>query len=79
MAISRELWSEEITDDQLLFNIQYVIDLREKIEHTCKLAHENLMKIQGKQKAYYDRRARSRSFKVGDKVLLMLPTDSNKL
>ena len=28
---------------------------------------------------YYDRRAKPRSFKVGDKVLLLLPSDSNKL
>ena len=32
-----------------------------------------------KQKAYYDRRARSRKFDVGDKVLLLLLTDSDKL
>ena len=32
-----------------------------------------------KQKAYYDRRARSLEFDVGDKVLSLLPTDSNKL
>ena len=43
------------------------------------LAHENLKKVQIKQKAYYDRRARSRKFDVGDKVLLLLPTDSTKL
>ena len=35
--------------------------------------------MQIKQKAYFDRRARSRKFDVGDKVLLLLPTDSNKL
>ena len=35
--------------------------------------------MQVKQKAYYDRRARSRKFDVGDKVLLLLPTDSNEL
>ena len=35
--------------------------------------------MQIKQKAYYDRRARSRKFDVGNKVLLLLPTDSNKL
>ena len=34
--------------------------------------------MQIKEKAYYDRRARSRKFDVGDKVLLLLPTDSNK-
>ena len=35
--------------------------------------------MQGKQKAHYDRRAKPCSFKVGDKVLLLLPTDRNKL
>ena len=32
-----------------------------------------------KQKTYYDKRARSHKFDVGDKVLLLLPTESNKL
>ena len=31
------------------------------------------------QKTYYDKRARSGKFDVGDKVLLLLPTESNKL
>ena len=35
--------------------------------------------MQVKQKVYYDKRARSRKFGVGDKVLVLLPTDSNKL
>ena len=35
--------------------------------------------MQIKQKVYYDRRAKSRKFAIGDKVLLLLPTDSNKL
>ena len=48
-------------------------------DREAKLAHENLKKVQIKQKAYYDRRARSRKFDVGDKVLLLLPTDNNKL
>ena len=77
MAILKELWSEEISDNQVLSTYQYVIDLRERLEQTCKLAHDK--KIQGKQNTYYDRRSRSRKFNVGDKVLLLLPTDSNKL
>ena len=79
MAILRELWSEEIPDEQVSSTYQYVIDLRERLEQTCKLAYENLRKAQGKQRAYYDRRVKSRRFNVGDKVLLLLPTDSNKL
>lgn len=79
MAILRELWSDEVNDEQVLSTYQYVIDLRDRLEQTCKLAHENLEKVQIKQKSYYDKRARSRRFDVGDKVLLLLPTDSNKL
>ena len=78
-SILRELWSVEAPDEQVLSTYQYVIELRDRLEQTCKLAHENLKKVQIKQKAYYDRRARSRKFDVGDKVLLLLPTDSNKL
>ena len=32
-----------------------------------------------KQTAFYDKRARSRKFDVGDKVLLLLPSESNKV
>ena len=35
--------------------------------------------MQIKQNTYYDKRARSRKFDVGDKVLLLLPTESNNL
>ena len=79
MAILRELWSGEALDEQVLSTYQYVIELRDRLEQTCKLAHENLKKVHIKQNAYYDRRARSRKFDVGDKVLLLLPTDSKKL
>ena len=79
MAILRELWSDEVNDEQVLSTYQYVIELRERLEQTCKLARENLEKVQIKQKTYYDKRARSRKFDVGDKVLLLPPTESNKL
>ena len=32
-----------------------------------------------KQNAFYDKRARSRKFDIGDKVLLLLPSESNKV
>ena len=56
-----------------------MIELRERLEQTCQLARDNLKKVQFKQKTYYDKRARSRKFDAGDKVLLLLPTESNKL
>ena len=77
MAILRELWTDEVNDEQVLSTYDYVVNLRQRLEKTYELALQNLQKVQGKQKKYYDRRARARTFKVGDKVLLLLPTDSN--
>ena len=42
MAILRELWSGEAPDEQVLSTYQYVIELRDRLEQTCKLTHENL-------------------------------------
>ena len=42
MTILRELWSGEGPDEQVLSTYQYVIELRDRLEQTCKLAHENL-------------------------------------
>ena len=46
---------------------------------TCKLAQDNVRKLDIKQNAFYDKCARSRKFDVGDKVLLLLPSESNKI
>ena len=58
---------------------QYVIDLREKLEQTLKLAREELKRSQARYQRYYNRNAKDRKFVVGDKVLILLPTDKNKL
>ena len=79
MQILRELWSVEETDEHARLTYQYVIDLRERLEKTCKLAQDNVRKLDIKQNVFYDKRARSRNFDVGDKVLLPLPSESNKV
>ena len=79
MQILRELWSVEETDEHARLMYQYVIDLRERLEKTCKLAQDNVRKLDIRQNAFYDKRARSRKFDVGDKVLLLLPSESNKV
>ena len=79
MTILKELWSGQLDDSEVKTTYQYVVDLRSRLEETCKMARENLEKTQGRQKRWYDRRARDRKFKVGDQVLLLLPTKKNKL
>jgi hypothetical protein len=58
---------------------QNVIDLREQTEETCKLASEKLAESAIVSKTYYDKTAKWRYFKPGDKVLLLLTNSSNKL
>ena len=79
MAILKELWTEEFDESEVKTSYQYVIDLREKLEQTLKLVHDELKKSQARYQRYYNRNAKDRKFVVGYKVLILLPTDKNKL
>ena len=50
MSILRELWTGEGTSDDTRTTYQYVMELRERMEETCRLAHEELMKAEVTQK-----------------------------
>ena len=52
MQILRELWSVEETDEHARLTFQYVIDLRERLEKTCKLAQDHIRKLDLKQNAF---------------------------
>ena len=56
-----------------------MFELHEKLEDTLKLAHNKLQKAQHKGKHYYDCKTKVRKFVPGDKVLVLLSTDHNKL
>ena len=79
MLILKELWTKEVEEPEVKNSYQYVFELREKLEDTLKLAHTELQKAQLKGKHYYDRKTKVRKFAPGDKVLVLLPTDRNKL
>ena len=79
MSILKELWIKENLDTEVRNTYQYVLELRDRLEHSVALANEHLQSAQFKQKHYYDRKARKRIFKPDDKVLVLLPSDSNKL
>ena len=53
--------------------------IRERITAIRIIAYENQAESQTKQKSYYDRRSRDRSFEEGVKVLLLLPSASKNL
>ncbi|XP_072164915.1 uncharacterized protein [Diadema setosum] len=79
LMIVKELWTQDDTEADTKSTYQYVLDLKERMEKTCDIAQQELLKSHEKYRRNYNRKARQRSFKVGDEVLVLLPTDSNKL
>ena len=83
MRILKEIWTKEGTEPEVKLTYQYVLELQDRLQETLQetfeVAKQELSKSQGKQKKYYDVKSRERKFKEGEKVLLLLPTDANKL
>ena len=76
MQILRQLWTKDNTLEEIKTSYQYVFELREKTEQILKIAREELERAQGKYKVYCTKR---RTLSAGDRVLILLPTESNKL
>ena len=67
MAILRELWTKEERDqEETQLASSYVIELKNRIEETCKLVHRHLWHSGERYKKHFDRKARARTFKAGD-------------
>ena len=59
--------------------LSYVLQMRDRLEQYRAEAKHNLRKAQLNQKTWYDQKARHRVLQPGQKVMLLLPTSSNKL
>ena len=77
LDILKECWGTPTKSSENI--ISYVLDMKEKLEEMSELARENFQKSQVKQKTWYDCKAREQSFDKGDKVLVLLPSSTNKL
>ena len=78
MQVLKELWTEKETSE-VSNTYQYVLELRNRLEETCKIARDSLYDAQSVNKHHYDKSTRQRRLKKGDEVLLLLPTSHNKL
>jgi len=79
MSILRELMTNEIVEPEVKTTHEYVLDLKDRLNETCELAQIELHKAQTRQATYYNRNTKDQIFQAGDLVLVLLPTDSNKL
>ena len=56
IKILKELWTKDVPDTETKSTYQYVIDLKEKLEETCKLARSQLEKARARQRKQYNRK-----------------------
>ena len=78
-TILKELWTKEVNIPEVKTSYKYVIELREHLKDSLKLAQVDLQKSQKRFKKYYDKKAIPRCLEGGEQELVLLPTYSNKL
>ena len=79
MTILKKLWTGKSESTEVETNYQYMLELIERLEKTMKLAQEELTKGQIRCKKNYDKKTKDQLFNEGGRVLVMLPTNNNKL
>ena len=77
LDLLRENWEEGPSPSKN--EIQYILDLREKLHTLGQLSRENFLQAQARQQRLYNRGAKLRQFTPGEKVLALLPSSSSKL
>ena len=77
LDVLRESWEANEKSNESV--VSHILSIRERMARMMEMARENEARAKDQQKKWYDRNARSRKFKEGDEVLVMLPTSTSKL
>lgn len=77
LTILKEIWTQEELEGNLKTTFSHVLDLRNRLERTTELAHQNLTAARRYQKMY-DWKTGRRLLKAGDRALLLIPTIMHK-
>ena len=77
LEVLKEAWTGSMQEDSDI--LTYVTRVYHRIATAKELVEQNLKLAQKKQKKWYDKRARDLVLQEGEKVLLLLPTRSEKL
>lgn len=79
MELLASSWTGCSKDEEDRNLYQYVFELKNIISESCEIAQDNIELSARQNKKYYDKKAKQRIFKVNDEVLVLLPSDTNKL
>ena len=76
LKVLKKNWLREEFPTNLL---DQVSTLRNRLTVACELAQKNLRSAQTRMKKWYDKNAKQRHFRVGEKVLVLLPLQNHPL
>ncbi|KAK8776894.1 hypothetical protein V5799_029762 [Amblyomma americanum] len=79
LTILRELWSNNKLETDQKTTYTYVLELRARLEETCEIAQRNLDASKERYKKFYNRNSVNRQLRPGERALILLPSDKNKL
>ena len=77
LLLLKEKWLEE--DPEKISVLKYVATFKDRLFRARQIAKRNLQESQSRMKVWYDRKAKSRCFEPGDRVLVLFPVVGNPL
>ena len=77
LLLLKEKWLDE--DPEKISVLKYVATFKDRLFRAGQIAKRNLQESQSKMKVCYDRKAKSRCFEPGDRVLVLFPVVGNPL
>ena len=77
LLLLKEKWLDE--DPEKISVLKYVATFKDRLFRAEQIAKRNLQESQSKMKVWYDRKAKSRCFEPGDRVLVLFPVVGNPL
>ena len=77
LLLLKEKWLDE--DPEKISVLKYVATFKDRLFRAGQMAKRNLQESQSKMKVWYDRKAKSRCFEPGNRVLVLFPVVDNPL
>ena len=77
LLLLKEKWLDE--DPEKISVLKYVATFKDRLFRAGQIAKRNLQESQSKMKVWYDRKAKSRCFEPGERVLVLFPVVGNPL
>ena len=77
LLLLKEKWLDE--DPEKISVLKYIATFKDRFFRAGKMAKRNLKESESKMKVWYDRKAKSRCFEPGDRVLVLFPVVGNPL